>query len=95
MHVCACVHMCVCVCVCACVHMCVCMCVCVLVLTVALSTLRKTPVDSTTYNAPESPHGISAGFILTRETQDEQCAHRPSQIIQKASVQNPSAGTVG
>lgn len=35
-----------------------------LTLTEALSMLRKTPVDSTTYRAPASPHGISAGFIL-------------------------------
>lgn len=33
-------------------------------LTEALSMLRKTPVDSTTYRAPASPHGISAGFML-------------------------------
>lgn len=30
--------------------------------------LRKTPVDSTTYLAPASPQGISAGFMLECET---------------------------
>lgn len=34
-------------------------------LTEAFSMLRKTPVDSTTYRAPASPHGISAGFMLS------------------------------
>lgn len=37
---------------------------CMYVRTEAFSTLRKTPVDSTTYLAPALPHGISAGFIL-------------------------------
>lgn len=41
--------------------------VCMCVHTLALSTLRKTPVDSTTYLAPASPQGISAGFMLESE----------------------------
>lgn len=41
----------------------------VFVHTEAFSTLRKTPVDSTTYLAPALPHGISAGFILESETE--------------------------
>lgn len=41
--------------------------VCLCVHTEAFSTLRKTPVDSTTYLAPALPQGISAGFILESE----------------------------
>ena len=42
------------------------------VLTEALSTVRNTPVDSTTYRAPESPHGISAGFILVQMNRERE-----------------------
>lgn len=44
---------------------------CVCVHTEAFSTLRKTPVDSTTYKAPALPHGISFGFILESESQSQ------------------------
>ena len=51
------------------VHVCMCLCV----RTEAFSTLRKTPVDSTTYLAPALPQGISAGFILESERKQSQC----------------------
>lgn len=39
--------------------------------TEAFSTLRKTPVDSTTYLAPAAPQGISAGFMLESESDQD------------------------
>ena len=32
----------------------------------AFAVSVKTPVDSTTYSAPTSPHGISSGFIFAK-----------------------------
>ncbi len=63
---------CICFCEWACGQLCVCVCVCVCIHTEAFSTLRKTPVDSTTYFAPASPQGISAGFILERVKEQSQ-----------------------
>lgn len=45
--------------------------VCICGHTEAFSTLRKTPVDSTTYLAPVLPQGISAGFILESESDQD------------------------
>lgn len=67
---------------------------CMWVHTEAFSTLRKTPVDSTTYLAPALPQGISAGFILETEKDQSQSKMAPlSLAFSKVKLGGQRQGT--